>query len=216
MNQPYPISIRQQQLWLSAERAIFWEQEQALLLSDLHLGKSGHFRKSGIPMPQELVKNDLHRLVTLIQFFKPRKLLIVGDLFHSHYNLEWDWFHKWVKDLGTLDWKLIRGNHDILEDKHYEEAGIDVIHGSYEMGPFQFTHEAEEPITDRYLFSGHIHPGVLLKGLGKQSLRFPCFHFGKDMAVLPAFGAFTGSVALEASKTDKVIAIVEKSLIPVQ
>ena len=56
---------------LSNDRCIFWEEEKILLLSDLHFGKTGHFRKEGIAVPQGVYKDDLQRLVTQIQFFKP-------------------------------------------------------------------------------------------------------------------------------------------------
>ena len=78
---------------LSAQRTIFWEEEKTLILSDLHLGKSGHFRKSGIAIPQNLYKEDLFRLLNEIQFFRPKQLIIVGDLFLC--------FFKLCRDSGT-------------------------------------------------------------------------------------------------------------------
>ena len=76
-------TIKGQRLVLHPSRVIFWEEESALILSDLHFGKSGHFRKSGIPIPQNVYKEDLQRLVTLVQYFNPRQMIIAGDLFHS-------------------------------------------------------------------------------------------------------------------------------------
>ena len=90
-----------------------------------------------------------------------------------------------------------------------------------DLHPFQFTHEP--PVTkktasteQRYLFTGHIHPGIRIEGFAKQSLRFPCFYFGEEYAVLPAFGRFTGTHALKPKKKDKVFAIVNKSIIELQ
>jgi metallophosphoesterase superfamily enzyme len=54
-----------------------------LIVSDLHFGKTGHFRKSGIAVPQSVYKKDLQRLFHQVQYFQPRKLIVVGDLFHS-------------------------------------------------------------------------------------------------------------------------------------
>ncbi len=109
MSSPYKFIICKQTLWLSPERCIFWEDEKALILSDLHLGKTGHFRKSGIGVPQSIFKEDLQRLFSLIQFFKPVQLLIVGDLFHSHLNKEMEMFMKWRNDMPHLQMRLIRG-----------------------------------------------------------------------------------------------------------
>ena len=44
---------------LSNDRCVFWEEEKMLLLSDLHFGKTGHFRKEGIAVPQDIYKEDL-------------------------------------------------------------------------------------------------------------------------------------------------------------
>src|SRR4051794_20131529 len=113
MAAPYKFALNKQTLWLSSERCVFWEDQKALIVSDLHFGKSGHFRKSGIGVPQNVYKEDLQRLFTLIQFFNAEKLLIVGDMFHSHANKEVDLFTKWRNDLPGLSVQLIKGNHDI-------------------------------------------------------------------------------------------------------
>src|SRR6185503_19309709 len=126
MQAPFSYRIREQQLWLSPERCIFWEEEKALILSDLHFGKTGHFRKSGIAVPPSVYKEDLHRLLTQIQYFQPRQLLIVGDLFHSRENSELTLFRRWREDLSDVHVRLIKGNHDILEEDWYKEAGIEV------------------------------------------------------------------------------------------
>lgn len=205
-----------QHLWLSPERVIYWEEERALILSDLHLGKSGHFRKSGIAIPQQVYKNDLQRLVQLIQDFQPKQLIFVGDLFHSHANKELDWFVKWRNDFSHIDMHLVKGNHDILAAEWYRSTNLEVHLHTYQVGALHFTHD--NAINDvvpegSYLFSGHLHPGILVRGLGKQSLRFPCFYFGKDRGILPAFGGFTGVAIIDPQPGEKVFAIVENSLI---
>ena len=80
--------LHKQTLWLSPERCIYWEEQKALIVSDLHFGKTGHFRKSGIPVPQNIYKEDLQRLVSQIQHFNASHLIVVGDLFHSVANKE--------------------------------------------------------------------------------------------------------------------------------
>jgi len=66
-----PHTILNNTFLLSADRCIFWEDKKTLILSDLHLGKTGHFRKSGIAIPQAVFKEDMQRLVTLLQIFNP-------------------------------------------------------------------------------------------------------------------------------------------------
>ncbi len=76
-----PYQVFNNTFLLSAHRTVFWEEEKTLILSDLHLGKSGHFRKSGIAIPQNIMKEDLQRLLSEVQFYQPKKIIIVGDLF---------------------------------------------------------------------------------------------------------------------------------------
>ncbi|MGN6494436.1 MAG: ligase-associated DNA damage response endonuclease PdeM [Agriterribacter sp.] len=216
MHPPLKHIIGAHTVWLSGQRAIYWEDEAALIVADLHLGKSGHFRKSGIGVPQTVFKEDLLRLVNLIQFFKPRQLIVVGDMFHSHANKEMDLFSRWRSDFPNLQIHLVKGNHDILKPEWYSKAGIVVHPETLAMGDFIFQHEfMPDNSGEKYLFAGHIHPGVRVTGLGKQSLSFPCFHFGHRLCTLPAFSRFTGLVSMRRSKTDKVFAIVEEKVLQV-
>ena len=82
MHTPVSHKIRSHQFWLTTDRTMFWEEERALIVSDLHFGKTGHFRKSGIAIPPSVYKEDLQRLIIQIQYFQPRELIIVGDMFH--------------------------------------------------------------------------------------------------------------------------------------
>src|ERR1700685_2130790 len=107
MQSPVPYKIKKQQLWLSPERMLFWEDEKALIVSDLHFGKTGHFRKSGIAVPQSVYKEDLQRLVSQIQHFQPSQIIIVGDFFHSQMNKELDLFQKWRENFPDVIFHLV-------------------------------------------------------------------------------------------------------------
>jgi uncharacterized protein len=221
--------ILDETLWLTPQRAIFWEKEKALLVSDCHLGKTGHFRKEGIAVPAHVYKEDLERLVHLLQFFKADQLIVVGDLFHSKDNKELDLFRKWRNDLAGLSIHLVRGNHDILDDQWYGQTAITVHEGTWRVKSLAFTHHppgsepgyvapepgttVESPDHDSYLFTGHLHPSVTMVGVGKQSLRFPCFYFGKHHAILPAFGRFTGTARVDPQPGDQLFAIVNEEII---
>lgn len=218
MQAPVHYKIQQQNLWLSPERVIFWEEEKTLVLSDLHIGKTGHFRKSGIAVPAAVLKNDLQRLFHQVQHFQPGKLVVVGDFFHSSANKELDFFLKWRNDHPSLDIILVKGNHDILDTTWYEQAGITVCNDQLHMHEFCFVHDVNDvrSLPGCYAFSGHIHPGIYIRGLGRQALRFPCFYFGEDYAVLPAFGGFTGVALIDPKENENVFALVEGSIIQIQ
>ena len=217
MQQPFRFHLKEQTLWLSAERCLFWEEDRSLIVSDIHFGKSGHFRKAGIGIPQTVFKEDLQRLIAQVQFFKPEKLVVVGDFFHSKMNNEIKLFEKWRNDLSSLPIHLVRGNHDILHNDWYAAHAITVHEEQLHTGPFTFMHELPAGTTnEQYVFTGHVHPGIRIGGLGKQSLQFPCFYFAGQHAVLPAFGRFTGLYPVRPKKHEKVFAIAEKQVLELQ
>ena len=219
MSTPVHHIIRNNRFWLSPQRCLYWEQQQALIVSDLHLGKTGHFRKQGIAVPQAVYKEDLQRLFSEVQYYKPKQLIIVGDMFHSKENRELALFVRWRNDISQVDVHLVKGNHDILKDEWYSNANINISQEQLCIEEFIFTHDAtatncagsQQP----YVFSGHIHPGVSIQGLARQSLTFPCFYFGEQYAVLPAFSKFTGVKAMHKNKGAKLFAIVNQSVIEV-
>ena len=204
--------LKGQHLWLSAHRAIYWEEDQALILDDLHFGKTGHFRKAGIAVPQQVYKEDLQRFVELLQYFHPKKILAIGDLFHSRMNSELDWFKRWREGFSQTEFILIKGNHDVLPRPWYASAGISLIDEELLLTPFRFTHD-DCDVDREYTFCGHLHPGVVIHGAGRQSLRFPCFYFGENQAILPAFSRFTGMANVRPKEGDQVFAVVEDSLL---
>jgi len=218
MNKPVCHKVFDATLWLSSDRCVYWETQQTLIVSDLHFGKTGHFRKEGIPVPQKVYKEDLQRLVSQLQYFQPEKLIVVGDLFHSKANRELDLFRKWRQDISHLEIILVKGNHDVLQDNWYDEARISVNHTSLTIDKFSFIHDIADCRSDtgNYFFSGHIHPGVSIRGAGKQSVHLPCFYFTKTYCVLPAFSRFTGTYGVDPAKSESIFAIVENSIVQLQ
>ena len=89
-------------LELTNQRVIYWEAQESLILSDLHIGKAAHFQKSGIPIPSSVLTTDLERLAHLIHHFNAKQLIIVGDLFHASYNKDLDVFKTWLGNFSDL------------------------------------------------------------------------------------------------------------------
>jgi len=218
-NTALPFELLSQNLLLLPQKAIYWQEEKALIVADVHLGKVGHFRKAGIAVPRDMEQNDLAVLSDLIDEHKPKKILFLGDLFHSDKNADWDWFVLWRKQFPKLELILIRGNHDIIHDRHYLDLNVS-LHNQLTIGPFLMLHHPlpEETLqnTEGYVFCGHIHPGISLKGKARQSVTLPCFAFGSRQAILPSFGKFTGRVAIRNQQTDHIFAVLQNKVIAVR
>jgi len=204
--------LRQQTLYLLPEKALFWEEKKLLIIADLHLGKAGHFRKSGIPVSDLVHSKDILTLNKLIENHKPAEIILLGDLFHSDHNQGWEIFKRWLKSKAPLPFKLILGNHDVLEFSNYRISNLEVLE-SLDIPPFNFTHIPEDHAL--YNIAGHIHPAVRLRGKAKQSVRIPCYYFGDQNGILPAFGNFTGTARINIAKTDSVFGIAESKVIKI-
>jgi metallophosphoesterase superfamily enzyme len=60
---------------------------------------------------------------------------------------------------------------------------------------------------------GHVHPGIIIKGKAKQSLKFPCFYFTKNYVILPAFSSFSGLKIMENRKAEAIFIIANNKII---
>lgn len=200
---------------LLPNKAMFWPKMKALLLADLHLGKINHFRKSGIALPSKANDKNIEMLVDLIHQVRPDRVLCLGDLFHSHYNPEWEVFGEVIRHFSNISFELIMGNHDIMSELQYQRKGV-LLHDSLVLANFILTHHPLDQIPPgHYNLAGHIHPGVVLYGKGRQSLTLPCFHFGIRQGLLPAFGVFTGLARIRPAREDRVFVVLQDKIIDV-
>jgi len=202
------LQVRGERLRLLLEKAVYWPAQRTLIIADPHLGKAMHFRRAGIAAPAIVEQENLARLQRILQRIRPKEIILLGDLFHSHHNASWETFATFRREHASIAFTLITGNHDILHPKVYRQAGI-ACEAQRASGPFLFTHHPTAH-TQLYNLAGHIHPGVRLIGKAKQSLTLPCFFYGKGAAVLPAFGGFTGTHVLQPTLGDRVFAITKE------
>lgn len=204
------ITIQNQSFTLHPSGALFWETKKILLISDVHLGKVSHFRKHGVAIPNNAILENFNKLTKVVDFFCPEKIIFLGDLFHSSKNQEWNLFKEWV-DCCVGEIILIVGNHDVIDKKQYTDININVLQ-FLEKDTFLFTHHPTEK-KSCFNFCGHIHPGVILRGSGRQSLKLPCFFHKINQMILPAFGEFTGKHIMKPDQHDIIYAIANDEII---
>ncbi len=208
------INLRNEQLELHPHKAIYWEKHQMLLLADLHLGKATHFRRAGIPVPEQVGTINWDKLIGLLLQYEPKRVIFLGDLFHSTYNTKWEELEHLFQQFKGIQFELVLGNHDILPEHIYAKS-LMKIHVELLVSPFLFTHHPLDIIPqEMYNICGHIHPCVYLNGQG-QRVRLACYYFGKQQAILPAFGEFTGMAVIEVKRGDRVFVIAEDNVLEV-
>ncbi|WP_449387312.1 ligase-associated DNA damage response endonuclease PdeM [Chryseobacterium lineare] len=184
------INVQQETFTLTNQRALFWEEQKALILSDLHIGKTAHFRKNGIALANQIMKNDLERLSILIEYFKPEKFIVVGDLLHAGDNSDVDEFCEWRNQYNDLQFHLIEGNHDRISKKLESKLCLNFKSESLEIDDFMLIHDFEKKHR-KFQITGHIHPGFVINSPVKK-IKLPCFVVTENQLLLPAFSEFTG------------------------
>jgi DNA ligase-associated metallophosphoesterase len=206
----FTIDLSGEQALLLSQKAVFLTGEKVLLLSDLHIGKSSHFRREGLAVPASMYASDLLKLGHLINQLDPAKVFILGDLFHVGHNNDVDLFKSWKDAYREIDIILIKGNHDRFDAGKSSELGIEIIDEYILNGKFLLRHVPGNLPNDGLLtISGHIHPAVRIFGKGKQSVVLSCFHLSKHTLILPAFGEFTGRHIISPDTGDRIFAVVD-------
>ncbi len=214
MNPYLPIELEQTELWLLADKAVYWPGERALLIADIHFGKAAAYRRLGQPVPQGTTQANLQRLDALLAQYPSRRLIFLGDFLHApesrtpatHAQLL-----AWRQRHPRLEITLIRGNHDRRAGDPPKELDIGVVPEPLLLGPFALQHEPE-PHPNHHVLAGHLHPAFRLQGRGRQSLRLPCFCIGERVSLLPAFGAFTGMLEVVAEDAQRIYVVGEDSV----
>lgn len=178
---------------LLSQKALLLPDYHTLVVADWHLGKGTHFRKAGIFMPRPTVDKDVLRLQRLLENYAVSTLVLLGDLFHSDLNSEWLAFSSFREINKSIRVILTRGNHDILSDEILEKAAVEVVdYFTAAPGIHCMHHPPVNHQIDGLNIAGHVHPGYLIKGAGRQGYRLPCFYHHGQTFLLPAFGRLTG------------------------
>lgn len=197
--------------FLLPQKALFRPSKKQLILSDVHLGKGTHFRKQGLPLPVNSHLKDIDKLHFLIDKWEPQTVLILGDLFHSDYNKEWLWFKAVLQQYFYIEFILIEGNHDILDNNQYSMQNL-LKAELMEDEHFVFSHQ---PLKEQGKLNicGHVHPGIRIEGIAKQAEKLPCFYLSKTHFILPAFGYLTGLFILEKEAESRYFLVTTNKVI---
>lgn len=192
-----------------AERALHWPARRTLIVADLHLGKAATFREAGRAVPDGELRDDLPRLDAALRRTGAERLVILGDLLHAREGRSTALLQRvtaWRERHPRLAIVLVRGNHDRSAGDPPAVWRVDCVDAPLREAPFVFAHEpAGDPAGP--VIAGHLHPTVALRDAHGGRLRAPCFHLRAGGLVVPAFGGFTGGVAIRPSPGDRLFAV---------
>jgi DNA ligase-associated metallophosphoesterase len=186
-----PFSFAGETVFATAEGALFWPREQALLVADLHLEKASWFARFGQFLPPYDSQATLTALATEVERTGARRLFCLGDSFHDAFGCERlpDQARALLTGLtARLDWTWIVGNHDPGFADHCGGKLAEEV----EIAGIVLRHEAvrDDP---RPEMSGHFHPKLRVNVKGRRVSR-RCFVVSPSKIILPAFGSLTGGL----------------------
>lgn len=193
-------------LELLPERAVWWARESTLFIADPHFGKASAFRHAGLAVPETAHGDDLHRLDQALDRTGAKRLIILGDFFHARSGrteATLSDLAAWRGRQADLAVVLVSGNHDRHAGSPPEAWRFECVSKPWLLGPFACVHEPQE-IPRRFVLAGHLHPSFGLSDRTGSEVRGPCFYFGRKVAVLPAFGVFTGTHPVKPRRGDQV------------
>jgi len=212
------VEISGERLTLLADKAVWWAARKTLFIADVHLGKIETFQRYAISLPSGSTGHDLQRLTQLIDATRAERLVVLGDWLHAK-SAQTPFVHQqiqqWRDAHANLQLLLVQGNHDRHAGDVPSAWRIDSADEGHQDAPFIYAHYPQEH-EGGYVFAGHLHPAVQLRGYGKQIIKQACFWVRPRYMVLPAFGSFTGTALLQTEPSDKIFVLVSASVLPLR
>ncbi|MCC7701142.1 ligase-associated DNA damage response endonuclease PdeM [Janthinobacterium sp. GW460P] len=202
-------------VWLLAHKAGYWPARRILIIADIHFGKAAAFRALGVPVPRGTTTQNLLALDALLASYACEEIVFLGDFLHARAA------HAPATLAAMLAWRtrhpdvrltVVRGNHDAHAGDPAAALGIRMVDEPHQVGKLSFCHHPDT-VASGYVLAGHVHPVFHLRA-DRGGLRLPCFLLGRERAILPSFGAFTGGHAVRPGAGERVYVTADAAIFP--
>ncbi|HMJ05004.1 MAG TPA: metallophosphoesterase [Chthoniobacterales bacterium] len=183
---------------LDGRLALFHQKQRWLAVADLHFGYELSQRAAGRLLPLWGMNSIEQRLLDLLADYRPRRLLILGDLVHDRAAAAPA--RELLARLGAeCETIVLAGNHDRAL------AGAITMAHSWQSEGFHFHHgHCAAEATERVQIIGHHHPtGSVSDGAGLR-LKLPAFVQQDACWIMPAFSPWAAGVAWAADAESRI------------
>lgn len=183
--------------------ALYSEDKDLIVISDLHLGLEGNITYEGGYVPKFQLEHIKQDLKDIAEITDASKIVINGDLKHEFSTTrfsekkEIENFLDLLEDLFD-EVIIVKGNHDTFLE-NLTNTRKTVLKENYVEGKTFFTHghKLPENIDDHEIIViGHEHPALVLEDEIGISEKVDCFLYGEtcigNLVVLPAFSKISG------------------------
>lgn len=170
---------------------LYLPDHEALVVSDLHLEKGAAFARRGMFLPPHDTAETLARLAAVVLHYDPKVVVSLGDSFHDRFGASHmpEAFRDMLCGIiGSREWFWIAGNHD----REAPERLPGTPCAELRLGQLAFRHlPGVGPVSGEV--AGHLHPCAKIVARGRP-MRLRCFASDGERLVMPAFGAYAGSL----------------------
>lgn len=179
---------------LDLSGALFIQEGEILVVSDLHFEKASSFARRRHFVPPYDTSVTLTALERVVRDYMPKTVICLGDSFHDPFSHE-RLLPEAIARFGALasgrDWVWITGNHDpeiphMLAGDRAEELCI---------GPLTLRHIPQTGAAREGEIAGHLHPVARIVRR-ERAVRRQCFATDSSRLIMPAFGSLTGGLVL--------------------
>ncbi len=194
-------------LWLLDARGVAYLPAcDWLIVSDLHLEKGSYLRSYANPIPSLDSTATLKRLESIINDYKPKRVISLGDSFHDKHSMSRmtndDRQHLCRLVDKVNEWMWVEGNHDPdLPEGIPGTPCFEVV-----LDNMVFRHEPDLN-EKRPQVIGHYHPKKRTT-ISRRRYSGKCFTNDNSLFVMPAFGQFTGGLDIDE---DVMLTLLPKS-----
>ena len=211
----------------SLSGALYWPEQKALLVADLHLEKGSAFARLGQFLPPYDSQHTLDQLALDIAHFKPQKVICLGDSFHDvdgPKRMAANVAERLHSLTAAQEWIWLTGNHDPVLSDPLGGVAVEAMTLASSATRLSLCHEpggspiAGEPLERQLEICGHLHPAARIPARGR-TLRCKCFVLTNERIIMPAYGSYTGGLELDdeafqpfLSEGSKLLVIGRKTL----
>ena len=189
---------------LDSRRAILLPRQETLVVSDLFLGLGAARRKRPDPAPSSPHHEIWERLLGLLDDFRPRRVVLLGDIKPNQGHLE----DEEGEELRTLFHKLKGQGREVVQVVgHPERAWGPSLEGTgiqpldaYRVGAYTLIHRRRIFVYPRhdpptgFWINGGLHPLFALPLAGPDGaegwIRYPAFLYTGFAMVMPSFVSY--------------------------
>lgn len=198
--------------------ALYCEELDMIVISDLHLGLEGSVTSDGGYVPQFQLEDLMEDLDSAKEETGASRILVNGDLKHEFSRTHYKEKEEIGEFMRFLDRRfdeiiVVKGNHDTFLDEPVEDNGgkfVDYflenrylfIHGHSKLPDLEEDYDT--------LVIGHEHPALVLKDEIGVKEKVDCFLFGettdgKEIVVMPAFSKISGGSKVNQVPGDQLL-----------